>query len=262
MTTFEPTGIWNTDYQCDGSYDIFKALADSKVPLQSGFTHSQINRYMLTANVVQYQCKTETPLVLDFGSGAGTFNSFWKNNYLLKDRKEMIYLGLEVNPSFIADGINNGSFMIKFDANNDDIRKLDDIKLLKPDIVLMQQFVEHIDRKAFYYLLDYVHEMLTNDGLLVLSAPNPSFGSKILEHYHDYEYPLEEIEQILKAYGFKIENTLGWLGLGVPNFSALSEFEKQLHSKLTLVSLGYANSVLCQVNPLFAPYYYLIVRKA
>lgn len=255
---FEPLNIFNEEYQMDGSYDIFKSFADAKVPLNRGFAQSQIMRYMLTANVVQYRCKIEHPTVLDYGCGVGTFKMFWDANYQVADRKKMIYTGVEANQSFVAEGLTNKRNIISYDANNDDIAKLN---LGSHDIVLMQQFIEHIDRRSFMYLLEYTQNTMNEEGYLIISAPNPVVGAKILEHYHDYEYPLDELKQIVDAAGFNIHEILGWLGHGEPSMDVLSASEQTIHSKMKLISKGYADAILCLLNPEFAPYYYLILQK-
>lgn len=258
MDKFVPTGVSNPLYQIDGSKDVFDGLEKSGLSMNSGFVQSSISRYMLTSNIIQYHHPEITPTVLDFGCGAASFKSFWDTNFQIKDKKTLDYTGLEITPSYIGAGIAKGHVIRHFDANNQDIRTLD--LPSNADIILMQQFIEHINVDALDYLLDFTKDILNQDGLLIVSAPDPKSGTKILEHHHDYEYTLEEITEKLRQHGFRVARQYGWLGYGIPNFEVLSEIEKEIYNKLRFISDGYANSVMCMINTRFAPYYYLVLE--
>jgi len=259
MGKFQPLGVSNLLFQIDGTKNIFGGLADAGVPLNSGFAHSSINRYMLTSNLIQYHVDSETPVVLDFGCGAGSFKSFWDRNFQLNGKKSLDYIGLEVTPSYIDEGTANGHVIRHFDANNQDIR---DIELpCSVDVILMQQFVEHIDERALDYLLEYAYELLTKGGMLVVSSPDALVDELVVEHHHDKEYTFDEMVTKLESKGFKLKQRFGWLGHGKPFFSELTDIEKEIYNKLRYISNGYANSVMCMINERFAPYYYLVLSK-
>lgn len=259
MKKFEPLDISNLLYQIDGSHDVFGKLASTELPLNSGFFHSSVNRYMLTSNLIQYHCPTLKPVVLDYGCGAGSFKSFWDKNYQTGNKKEISYTGLEVNTAYVGEGIAAGHCIRYFDANNADIRTTD--VPAQPDVVLMQQFAEHIDQRSFDYLLEYTFESLSSTGIFIVSSPNPSNNEKIMEHHHDYEYTLDEMIGKLECFGFRVVMRFGWMGFGTPNFDKLSDSERSIYDKLRFISDGYANSVMCMINSDFAPYYYLVLTK-
>lgn len=259
MNKFTPLGISNQLYQIDGSRDTFSGLELSGLNMSSGFVHSSTLRYMLTCNIIQYHCISSTPVVIDIGCGPATFKSFWDKNYLVRDRKIIDYTGLEITTEYVDDGISKGHQVLQFDANNQDIQSL--VLPRNADVILMQQFIEHIDRRSLDYMLDCVRNMLSDNGILIVSAPNPKYGTKILEHHHDYEYTLDEITDILLSKGYSIERTFGWLGFGIPDFTALTPGEKEVYDKLRYISDGYASAVMCMINDKFAPYYYLVIRK-
>ena len=259
MKKFEPLDITNPLYQIDGSYDVFGKLAETSLSLNSGFYHSSVNRYMLTSNLIQYHTSVLSPTVVDYGCGAGSFKSFWDKNYQTSGKKEINYTGLEVNVSYVGEGIRKGHCIRYFDANNNDIRSI--AVPAQSDVVLMQQFVEHIDQRALDYLLDYTCETLSDNGILIISSPNPTNNEKVMEHHHDYEYTLNEMVEKVAGFGFKVKMRFGWMGFGTPNFSRLTDEQKDIYNKLRFISDGYANSVMCMINSDFAPYYYLVLSK-
>jgi len=258
MDKFTPTGTSNPSYQIDGSKEVFERLEQSMLTANSGFVNASIMRYMLTCNLIQFHCPATEPVVLDFGCGCASFKAAWDTNYYLPGKKTLDYTGLEITDAYVDAGSRKGHKIRHFDANNHDVRMLD--LPCDPDVVLMQQFIEHIDESALDYLLDYTHEVLKDNGMLIVSAPNPTTG-KILEDYHDHEYTISEITEKLSQHGFTIVRKFGWLGFGKPNYDALSTVEKEIHGKLRFISDGYANSVMCMVNFDFAPYYYLVLKK-
>lgn len=259
MDKFQPLGISNPLFQIDGTKDIFGGLSAAGVSLNSGFVHSSINRYMLTSNIIQYHSAADMPTVMDFGCGAGSFKSFWDHNFQLPMKKTIDYTGLEVTESYVAEGTAKGHTIRLFDANNQDIRQLE--LPSNVDVILMQQFVEHIDERALDYLLEYAFESLADNGLLIVSSPDALVDELVVEHHHDKEYTFDEMVAKLESKGFKLKMRFGWLGHGKPYFSELSDVEREIYNKLRYISNGYANSVMCMINERFAPYYYLVLSK-
>lgn len=259
MNKFEPLNTTNPLYQIDGSKFVFVGFGHSWLNINDGFVQSSMTRYLLTSNIIQYELEARNPIVLDYGCGSATFKCFWDVNYSVDHKKSLGYIGLEVTKEYVDTGNSKGNLILPFDANNQDVR---DLELpSRVDVVLMQQFIEHIDVKSFDYLLDYTYETLDKNGILIISAPNPKYGSKIFEHHHDHEYTLDEIKKILEVKKFFIKKEYGWLGAGIPDVKQLSEHELEIYKRLQYVSKGYADAVMCLINNQFAPYYYLVLKK-
>lgn len=248
----------------DLSKFIYEKVKNSGVDFASSINISQIIRAVTVSREIMARVGNEPLRILDVGCSTATMYGFLKENYLRNANKNLKYHGLEVYTRLIdkanKDFGKDSSFQIsKFDGNLESIEKFGE-----QDVVLMQQFIEHIAYDCALQQIAAASKVLKSDGLFVLSSPNPDKKNGkqfVYPDHHEYEFAYEEIEQILQKNDFEIINTFGWIGYGDLNYSALSDIEKDVFDALSFISKSFAEAITAHLNKDFSSYYLVIAKK-
>ena len=249
----------------DLSKFIYEKVKNSGVDFANPINISQILRAVTVSREIMSRMSDDRTLkILDVGCSTATMYGFLKENFMRNGKKNLSYHGLEVYTRLIdkanKDFGNDSSFKVsKFDGNLESIEKFG-----KMDVVLMQQFIEHIAYDCALQQIAAASRVLESGGLFVVSSPNPDKKNGkqfVYPDHHEYEFSFDEIEKILADNEFEIVNTFGWIGYGDLNHSALSDNEKATYDALSLISGSFADAIMAHINKDFSSYYLIIAKK-
>jgi cyclopropane fatty-acyl-phospholipid synthase-like methyltransferase len=77
------------------------------------------------------------------------------------------------------------------------------------DIIVMGEFIEHVEKKKVKDVLDKTHNLLKKDGSLVITTPNKQDGEVNWPEDHDDEFTFSELKEALKDSRLKISKAFG-----------------------------------------------------
>ena len=250
----------------DLSKFLFDKVRESDVDFSKSINISQILRYTTVANKIsELSAESNEPIkVLDVGCSSGTFYGFLSNNFDRNGKKNFTYKGIEVYKKMIQRaekeyGAKDNFSIDYFDGNLTPISTFGEF-----DVVIMQQFIEHISYTCALQQLDEAYKVLPPGGLLVLSSPNPDKANGkdfVYPDHHEYEFTLDEISNLLKERGFVVSDTFGWIGMGDLHHSKLTQDQAQVFDSLSKISQSFAEAITAHLNPNFSSYYLLFAVK-
>lgn len=135
--------------------------------------------------------------ILDIGCGMGHFL------YYLKNEGYTNFKGIDIGKSQI-------NFCKKYIDEN--VEKADAFEYLKDknqiyDVIVMNDFIEHITKEKVVELMEYIYYALKQDGKVIIKTPNMSNPFGIVSRYQDFTheagYNEYSIIYIINAAGFK-----------------------------------------------------------
>jgi predicted TPR repeat methyltransferase len=264
------------DSHVDGSEEFFSALRKSQINFDLAYTWGNILRYSIVGEqVVQLLTRSSSRIrILDIGCSQATLYGFLTANFSI-DPSSIDYTGIEVDEeSMHAIRRNYGDEVtIKtFDLASSD--KFSDLLNGKFDLVVITQVVEHIGIKQTQSVLAQISEILSDDGLLILSSPNPKkhkgerFISEESHHHHVYEFAESEMKALLQSSGFEIVSKFGAFtrfNQIKPLFPNLEHSEKphqDLGRHLHPIGASFATALVGTIFSNYAKNYLFIAKKS
>ena len=157
-------------------------------------------RYEFGLNEVKLKLPLESNLSevnwLDIGSNLGIgVSSISKEAKVIASDKEIEYLKAykeEVIPKVVLDGAN-----LPFASNS-------------CKVVSCWETIEHLPMNDVNCMLDEIHRVLRDDGILLISTPNKDANGKAkMSPDHKQEFTYTELHMLLKSHGFKITDEYG-----------------------------------------------------
>lgn len=264
----------------DGHESLYNNLG--KIDYNSPWSFANLSRYMIAGTQIynwhsEFNKDKNQIKILDIGASSATFYKFLRNNFSSFNRPRIDYTGLEYRQSSVDDG-NKFFDSIKSDVNKGHIFQCDlniesnysFLKDQKFDIVLCQEIIEHISKDSGLKLLNFISTILSENGILILSTPNPpkkEFSKQETENFdfmfpedHIYEYNYNEMKNIL-IQNFDIKESFGWNCKIRRIKSHVSFADYETYKKLKKISDGFANTFLATYYPEYATCYMFIVSR-
>jgi 2-polyprenyl-3-methyl-5-hydroxy-6-metoxy-1,4-benzoquinol methylase len=250
----------------DDNEHIFTIENNKKLNFASTSDMSMAFRYSYVATVINQTFLTsdkKTVNVLDIGCSKGTFFHFWRNLYQPAKKPTISYTGLDIRQEVIDycnktfKDVKNGQFLLC------NIME-DELPAEKYDCILLMEIIEHIPVADGKKILEKCYELLADDGILVVSSPNPKkhIGQMLTNpEAHIFEYSLDEMKELLAEHKFQISDLSGWFGRGRYLTAGLSEEEKVLYDKVTRLGPGLRMAFFSFIRPDLAECYTMICSK-
>lgn len=162
----------------------------------------QLRRYVQAFYLaIPYLNKTKT--VLDFGCGDGRMTAL-----IAPHSKKVVGIDNQERPIAFA--------RLMVNEKNVEFHSVELESLPKQnfDVMICFDVIEHIPRRNAAEHLNQLRNLLTSNGVLLITTPNrKEFWGRIFGHKtdekHYYEYSLEELENMLQSAGFKIKEKHG-----------------------------------------------------
>jgi 2-polyprenyl-3-methyl-5-hydroxy-6-metoxy-1,4-benzoquinol methylase len=140
--------------------------------------------------------------ILDLGCGMGHFLCF------LRTEGYTNYWGIDKSPALVHFSQNNVTKRVSV-ADVFDYLKGGGVF----DVIVANDFVEHIPKSKTLNLLTSIYDSLESDGLLLVKTPNMSnpFGLRFryIDYTHEQGFTEESLGHILRASGFKKIHIMG-----------------------------------------------------
>lgn len=256
-----------------GEY-LFAKETLGKISFHSGWDLANIFRYGVVANQlvhIKRQTVNDVVEVLDVGSSAANFYTFWMSSYANPGRPRVSYTGLEVRQEQVdrAAELFPG---IKKSVNSCKVLQRDVI--LNPlsvadgkfNVIVMQEVLEHLPVETTVAAIKASYDMLKPGGTVIISSPNPKkhLGREfqyVWEDSHVYEYALWEMLKHIADAGFVVIDIKGWLGKSRNLKKQLNQQQRILYDELQSVSTGLATSIIALTNPELAECYTIVCKK-
>ena len=200
-----------------------ESYSPNKVRVYNSFEQAQQIRFMVAlhwmksrlSDILNVEGKKRKKLILDLGCSRSFIYRRWKNNMNHFNWSQLHYWGVDSNLKRINDG--RDSFVKK--KNDSVVYFLGDLSKpmtfpAKADIVICLEVLEHIAKSKVSYLLNNVRNSLSDQGIAIISSPNPKkkgeFVWKDSSDSHHYEYTFKEAKALFKK-DFKIIDHTGVL---------------------------------------------------
>jgi len=268
----------------DSNEALFTKATLGKVNFSSGWDMANIFRYATACNELyglRYPEIERALNVLDLGCSIATFYTFWMSSFSSPGRPRVNYVGLEVRPEIVKK-----ANAIYAEANSDkkqvnvylmdamEERLLDwhnkmfqsdpTAKQMKYEMILLQEVLEHIGIPCVKSVLKDSKEMLTDDGVIVISTPNPKKheGQQFTwPENHLYEFTLPEMLAEVEEAGLRPYQITGWLGKAVPMKHKFTPEQRKMYDRMKTISTGFATAVLANMYPHLAQCYTIMCCK-
>lgn len=256
----------------DSNEALFTKSTLGKVNFCSGWDMANIFRYATACNELYGQRYPEIERacnVLDLGCSLATFYTFWSSSYASPGRPRLNYVGLEVRQDIVkkanalyADVNSKKNVNVHlFDAMQERITKFANIKY---EMILLQEVLEHVGISSVKNILLDAESMITEDGVIVISTPNPKKheGQQFTwPENHLYEFTLPEMLQELDNAGLRPYQITGWLAKAVPIKQKFTREQRVMYDRLKTISTGFATSVMATMYPELAMCYTIMACK-
>jgi len=82
--------------------------------------------------------------------------------------------------------------------------------MLKKDAVVFSEVIEHLPPTEVLFVLREFHNVLSRDGILILTTPTPSEDEMVWPDCHDQEYTRRQIHEFLVESGFEVITEMPW----------------------------------------------------
>lgn len=256
----------------DSGEHLFSKEYLGKISFHSGWDLANLFRYSVVANrLVHVKRKSAEDIVkvLDVGSSAANFYTFWLTSYANPGRPRVDYTGLEVREEQVkkAAELFPG---IKKSVNSCKVLQRDVIK--NPlsvndgqfDVIVMQEILEHLPKNIVTQSIKASYDMLKPDGTVIISSPNPKKDEGkyfVWEDSHVYEWSMWEMLKEITDAGFVAIDIKGWLGKARYLKKRLTPEQRAMYDELSSVSTGYATSTLALIYPELAECYTIVCKK-
>lgn len=257
----------------DSNEALFTTKTLGKVNFASGWDMANIFRYGVAANELyslRYPEIERSLNVLDLGCSLATFYSFWISSFALPGRPRINYHGLEVRENIVKkanalyEDSKNGTKSIKIEQFDAMTQRFTQFKDTKYEMILLQEVLEHIGIPAVKNILKDAKEILTDDGCIVVSTPNPRKheGQEFTwPENHLYEFTLEEMLKELDEAGLRPYQVTGWLAKAVPSKQRFTPEQREIYDRLKTISTGFATACMATIYPNLAMCYTMLVCK-
>ncbi len=253
----------------DSNEALFTKATLGKVNFSSGWDMANIFRYATACNELyglRYPEIERALNVLDLGCSLATFYTFWMSSYSSPGRPRINYVGLEVRPEIVrkantlyseANSDKKQVNVYLFDAMKERLNKFNhdrrlgrgegDPASMKYEMILLQEVLEHIGIPAVKSILKDAKEMITDDGVIVISTPNPKKheGQQFTwPENHLYEFTLPEMLAEVDEAGLRPYRITGWLGKAIYQKQRFTKEQRDLYDRLKTISTGFATAVI------------------
>jgi len=158
---------------------------------------------------VEYFCKNyshllpseKKALILDFGCGMGHFL------YFLQKSGYKNYKGIDISPEAVEFCLKNklgNKRNIQYAGGEEYLKRVKE----KYDVVVMNDVIEHIEKKRIISVLSLIRERLKERGRLIVKTPNlanPVTGgsSRYFDFTHTIGFTEESLQQVFRLAGFE-----------------------------------------------------------
>lgn len=234
-----------------------------KLSMTSTWVLSNLIRFSSVAGTILSHGKNPTR-ILDLGCSSGTFLTFWYRNYQAPGKLALDYTGIEVVAKSYNDARERHPKHKFINADLVKTRVSDHIKE-KLDIVLALEVLEHVGQEAVDRVLEDAHELLDDDGLIIVSSPNPKkhLGQQFMWiDNHVYEFSLDEMEELLTRHGFEVTEVFGWLcDAALMKRTIKGSEDMKIFESLKHISTAFAYAVLSHMHPDTASHYTIVAKK-
>lgn len=256
----------------DGSYEHaqvddnegFFLPNNNKLNFASTIEGSAMFRYAYAATfLIQNYLQFKEVRMLDIGCSKATFLHFWRDHFNPGKKPRLNYVGVDIRDEAIEhskDHFPNHTFF-KRDIVSEDIPKPGDNLY---DVAFVMEVIEHIPVDAGKVLLQKTYDALKDDGMIVLSSPNPKkhIGQMLTnDSDHVFEYSFEEISTLLAESSFEITDVSGWFGRAAYMTMGLTEEETRLYGKLSRLGAGLRMAVMSFLRPDLSECYTIVAKK-
>jgi SAM-dependent methyltransferase len=205
--------------------------------------------------------------ILDIGCSKGTFYQFWRSNFQPMKKPSISYLGLDIRDKVInyckekLENVEKRVQFLKLDIMNDEIPEGP-----KYDVVLFMEIVEHVPVADGRRMMQKIYDdLLADDGIMFISSPSPKkhLGQMLTNPGdHIFEYSAEEMEAMIKEFGYEIVDMSGWFCRGRFMRAGLNEAELELYNKLGRLGSGLRAGIFSFLRPDRAECYTFCVKKS
>jgi len=257
----------------DSNEALFTSKTLGKVNFASGWDMANIFRYGVAANELyslRYPEIERSLNVLDLGCSLATFYTFWISSFALPGRPRINYHGLEVRENIVKkanalyEDSKNGTKSIKIEKFDAMTQRLSKFKDTKYEMILLQEVLEHIGIPAVKKILKDSNNLLTDDGCIVISTPNPRkhLGQEFTwPENHLYEFTLEEMLKEIDKAGLRPYQITGWLAKAVPIKQKFTKEQREMYDRIKMISTGFATAVMATIYPDLAMCYTILACK-
>ena len=258
----------------DSNEALFTKATLGKVNFSSGWDMANIFRYATACNELyglRYPEIERAVNVLDLGCSLATFYTFWMSSFSSPGRPRVNYVGLEVRPEIVrkanalyseANSDKKQVNVYQFDAMKERLNKFNYVGHY--EMILLQEVLEHIGIPSCKSILKDASDMITDNGVIVISTPNPKKheGQQFTwPENHMYEFTLAEMLAEVDEAGLRPYQITGWLGKAVPMKHAFTPEQRQMYDRMKTISTGFATAVLANMYPELAMCYTIMCCK-
>lgn len=264
----------------DKHFGLFNQIRDSKLKFSDARTWSNIFRYMQCCTLIEnYSFKnpqTKNIDILDVGCSTASLYGFITNNYVFHQGVKYIdYTGVDVRQSVLDEAKTQypeiTTVMHDLNAPTKLHERFPDKKF---HFVFAQQVLEHVGEEDAFEMLKSIKELLTPDGYLVLSAPNPDkengkdfilseaiLNSPGFVNGHIYEFTLAEVLNMFNQIGLKVVQHYGCATYETyKDLSDTNIVQHAISSVSKSLSWGFFISLFITAFPEKANNYFLVVQ--
>lgn len=253
----------------DSNEALFTKATLGKVNFASGWDMANLFRYATACNELyglRYPEIERSLNVLDLGCSLATFYTFWVSSYSSPGRPRLNYTGLEVRSDIVKKATilyeeKTSVNIHQFDAMTQHLTEFNKVKY---EMILLQEVLEHIGIPSVKSILKDSSEMLTDNGIVVISSPNPHKheGQEFTwPENHLYEFSLKEMLDEVDIAGLRPYQITGWLAKAIPMKKRFTPEQRQMYDRLKTISTGFATSVLANMYPELAMCYTIMCCK-
>ena len=181
--------------------------------------------------------------VLDVGCGIGEWGLFFEEN-------GFNYTGIDISIT----AIQYAKEHYNLNCRRGSIKDMDTLfQDKKFDIIFFSEVFEHLDREQKKEALIKIKGKLNENGLLIITCPNPDFFSLLsTSDFHEEELSKKEIEQLMKDsnYNYTIEFLGGYFTAWLDGRQGLFFPNVVTRERLKFTRLGSKNALYVLILPL------------
>lgn len=255
----------------DSNEKLFSKKNLGTINFASGWELANLLRYGVAANElynIRYPETAKSMNVLDVGCSLSTFATFWFTSFAKPGRPRLSYTGLEVRQD-IVDAANklwpnsgvNQVTVLHFDAMAERLNKRFKTEF---EMILLQEVLEHIDIPNVKNVLKDSYKLLTDEGCVVISSPNPrklEGQDFVWPENHAYEFSLDEMLAEIDQAGMRPYKICGWLAKPQQMKKKLTPEQRDIYDRLNVAGAGVAGSIMGLIYPEHAECYTILACK-
>ncbi len=179
--------------------------------------------------------------ILDVGFGDNVLVEF-----LEKFHYTGTYHGIDLNTLFVktAQLTTTVSFPVLYET-----KEIFDINE-KFDVIVLGEIIEHIKKEDAVEFLSKARDLLTKNGIIILSTPNKQNGEKVWPKDHEDEFSLDELQETCSEAELFIKARLGLWNNTENTKKMLSAHDSILYSQMiSVIPKSVVNVIFNVLNP-------------